>query len=41
MLADISDEEVEAWMLANKVVQPNDLAPEVPINRAFDAHHRR
>ena len=41
MLADISGEEVEAWMLENKVVQPNDLAPEAPINRACDAHHRR
>ena len=41
MLADISGEEVEAWILANKVVPPNDLAPEVPINRACGAHHRR
>ena len=41
MLADISGEEVEAWMLENKVVQPNGLAPEAPINRACDAHHRR
>ena len=41
MLADISGEEVEAWMLENKVVQPNDLAPEAPINQACDAHHRR
>ena len=41
MLADISGEEVEAWMLENKVVQPNDLVAEVPINRACDAHHRR
>jgi monothiol glutaredoxin len=41
MLADISGEEVEAWMLENKVVQPNDLATEVPINQACGAHHRR
>ena len=41
MLADISGEEVEAWILANKVVQPNDLVTEVPINRACGAHHRR
>jgi len=41
MLADISGEEVEAWILANKVVQPNDLDPEVPINQACGAHHRR
>jgi monothiol glutaredoxin len=41
MLADISGEEVEAWMLANNVVQPNDLEPEAPIDRACDAHQRR
>ena len=41
MLADISGEDVEAWMLENKVVQPNGLVTEVPINRACDAHHRR
>jgi glutaredoxin len=33
MLADISGEEVEAWMLANRVVTPNSLAPEAPINQ--------
>jgi len=33
MLADISGEEVEAWMLANNVVAPNDLEPEAPINQ--------
>jgi len=41
MLADISGEEVEAWILANNIVQPNDLVPEAPINRACDAHQRR
>ena len=41
MLADISGEEVEAWILANKVVQPNDLVPEAPTNQACGAHHRR
>jgi monothiol glutaredoxin len=41
MLADISGEDVEAWILANKVVQPNDLVTEVPINQASGAHHRR
>jgi monothiol glutaredoxin len=41
MLADISGEEVEAWMLENKFVQPNGLEPEVPINQACGAHHRR
>jgi len=41
MLADISGEEVEAWLLANSVVQPNELGTEVPINQACGAHHRR
>jgi monothiol glutaredoxin len=33
MLADISGEEVEAWMLANKIVAPNDREPDAPINQ--------
>jgi glutaredoxin len=33
MLADVSGEEVEAWMLANKVVQPNTRQPDAPINQ--------
>jgi monothiol glutaredoxin len=33
MLADISGEEVEAWMLANKVVEPNDRKPDAPTNQ--------
>jgi glutaredoxin len=41
MLADISGEEVEAWILANNVAQPNDLATEAPINQACGAHQRR
>jgi len=41
MLADVSGEEVEAWLLANQVVVPNTLAFEVPINRACGAHQRR
>jgi monothiol glutaredoxin len=32
MLADVSGEEVEAWLLANKVVAPNERAPDAPIN---------
>ena len=32
MLPDISGEEVEAWMLANQVVSPNDRTPDAPIN---------
>jgi monothiol glutaredoxin len=41
MLADISGEEVEAWLLTNSVVQPNGLAAEAPINQACGAHQRR
>jgi monothiol glutaredoxin len=33
MLADVSGEEVEAWMLANQVVQPNERRPEAPIDQ--------
>jgi len=34
MLADVSGEEVEAWMLANKMVAPNERQPDAPINQA-------
>jgi monothiol glutaredoxin len=34
MLADVSGEEVEAWMLSRGVVQPNDRVPEAPTNQA-------
>jgi len=33
MLPDISGEEVEAWMLANKVVTPNTRQPDAPTNQ--------
>ncbi|HEY3761207.1 MAG TPA: glutaredoxin [Verrucomicrobiae bacterium] len=33
MLADISGEEVEAWMLANNVVTQNNRTPDAPINQ--------
>jgi monothiol glutaredoxin len=33
MLADISGEEVEAWMLAKNLVTPNDRVNEEPINQ--------
>ena len=33
MLADISGEEVEAWMLANKLVAPNTRQPDAPTNQ--------
>lgn len=33
MLADVSGEEVEAWMLANKVVLPTDRQADAPTNQ--------
>jgi len=33
MLPDISGEEVEAWMLSNQVVAPNDRQPDAPTNQ--------
>ena len=33
MLPDISGEEVEAWMLANNVITPNDHTLDAPINQ--------
>jgi len=33
MLPDISGEEVETYLLANQIVQPNTLVPEAPINQ--------
>ena len=42
MLADVSGEEVENYLLANNLVQPNDAAPEVPTNAACsDEEHAR
>ena len=38
MLADISGDEVEAWMLANSVVTPNDLVPDAPTNESCSKH---
>ena len=38
MLADISGDEVETWMLANSIVQPNDRVPDAPTNQACDKH---
>jgi monothiol glutaredoxin len=32
MVADVSGEEVEEYLLANKLVQENDAEPAVPIN---------
>lgn len=33
MLADVSGEEVEAYLVSHGLVQPNDRAPEAPINQ--------
>ncbi len=41
MLADVSGEEVETWLLANNLVQPNGLEAEAPLNQACGAHQRR
>jgi monothiol glutaredoxin len=38
MLPDISGDEVEAWMLANNIVTPNDLVPEAPTNESCSKH---
>ncbi len=38
VLADVSGEEVETWMIANNVVQSNDRVPEAPINRSCEPH---
>ncbi len=32
MLADISGEEVEEWMIANRLIKASDAAPDAPIN---------
>ncbi len=34
MLADVSGEEVENYLISNNLVKPNDIAPEVPTNAA-------
>jgi monothiol glutaredoxin len=33
MLADVSGEEVEAYLLANKLVTPNEVLPDAPTNQ--------
>jgi len=38
MLADISGDEVEAWMLANNIVTPNNLVPDAPTNESCSKH---
>ncbi|MFU8892335.1 MAG: glutaredoxin family protein [Luteolibacter sp.] len=42
MLADVSGEEVEQWMIANGVVEAKDDAPDAPIDSACsDEQHRK
>ncbi len=42
MLADVSGEEVENYLLSQQLVERNDVLPEVPINRACsDEEHAR
>lgn len=38
MLADVSGEEVEAFLLANRLVQQNERPPDAPINQACATH---
>lgn len=38
MLADVSGDEVEAWMLANNVVQANDRVADAPTNQSCSRH---
>ena len=38
MLADVSGEEVEAFLLANRLVQPNQRAADAPTNQACATH---
>ena len=38
MLADVSGDEVEAYLLANKLVQPNQRPADAPTNQACATH---
>ena len=38
MLADVSGDEVEAWMLSNGIVQPNGREAEAPTNESCGKH---
>jgi len=38
MLADVSGEEVEAYMLANSIVAPNTRAADAPTNAPCESH---
>jgi len=39
MLADVSGDEVEAYLLKAGLVQATTAAADAPTNRACDAHH--
>lgn len=42
MLADVSGEEVENYLLSNQLVQPSDESPDAPINQpCSDEEHER
>jgi len=41
LLADVSGEEVEAWLLEQNLVQPNDRVPAVPTNKSCEPHRAR
>lgn len=38
LLADVSGDEVEAYLLAQKLVQPSDREPDMPTNQSCNAH---
>jgi monothiol glutaredoxin len=38
MLADVSGDEVESYLLAQKLVQPNERIPDMPTNESCNAH---
>ena len=39
MLADVSGEEIETYMLSNNLIQQNDVAPEAPIDSPCQHDH--
>ena len=38
MLSDVSGDEVEEWLLANSIVQPNDREADAPTNKSCSKH---
>jgi monothiol glutaredoxin len=41
MLADVSGDEVEDYMLSNNLVKPTELETSVPTNQSCDKHRHR